>query len=466
MLIRILTGILLILTVLAPISAHGIFSDTRDHWADDHIFWATFDYPVFSGYPDGTFRPENSITRAEYLTMINKLLALANDPYQQKTTERISYRDLYENHWAYSHIQAAHQSIEGATHNDISLTEVFSGPLFEPEKRISRYEAALASHAILSPETDQRDSQLNNLWDLDESDPNSQYIQELETRGIISGFPDGSFRPEAPITRAEAAALSRKIFEDLEYLKENFLTPIPLIEMDFSGYPVFSMATMDESTDNHRRFIDAVTSLEYISIVGFIPYEERALYDPNPIETLWELKEGGYQNELGISYYLIKYDDSLSQQEKRELANDAINAYLLLPVEQVDGMSAFFKITKDISNPDLFQQGAERYLEAVSDEEKMLRTINLLAEHYQRQNLWDSAENIYHKAIRQTNEVGIIKNAMQNLAYTSLQHRSTEDTIQLMNDLRMSILDATTTSGDWEALHFKLEAIQKQLLLQ
>ena len=465
MLMRKLTGILLVLTVLVPISAHGIFSDTRDHWADDHIFWATFDYPVFSGYPDGTFRPENSITRAEYLTMINKLLALANDPYQQQTTESISYRDLYEHHWAYSHIQAVHQSIEGAIHNDITLTEVFSGPLFEPEKRISRYEAALVSHAILSPETDQRNSEFDSLWDLDESDPNSHYIQELEMRGIISGFPDGSFRPEATITRAEAAALSRKIFEDLEYLKENFLAPIPLIDMDFSGYPVFDMAAVDESTDNHRRFIDAITSLEYISIVGFIPYEERALYDPDPIQTLWELKEDGYQNALGISYYLINYDDDLSQQEKRGLANEAINEYLLLPEAEVDGMSAFFQMVQDVSNPDLFQQGAERYLEAVSNDVEMLRTINLLTDHYHRQNLWESAESAYHKVIRQTKDVGIIKNAMQNLAYTSLQHRNAEETIRLMDDLRTSILDASTTTGDREALDFKMEAIQKQLLI-
>lgn len=456
----------MILTFLAPISAHGMFSDTREHWAEEYIFWATFDYPVFSGYPNGLFKPDESITRAEYLTSVNKLLALAKDPYEQQTNASVSYEDLKENHWAYSHIQATHQSMEGAKHNEISIYEVFSGPLLEPEKNITRYEAALISRAILSPQTGQQKIDTNKLWDLDPLDPNSLYIRELEAKGIINGFPDGSFRPKESVTRAEAAVLSNKIFKDLRHLEDNYLMPTPMMDMNVTAYPIFYRAGLDESTEKHHRFIDAVTSLEYLSIIGFIPHEERSLYDPEPIKTVWELKEDHYENKLGISYYLIKYDDSLTDQQKKSLANNAIKEYLLLSDGEVEGMSAFFKMIQNIADADLFQKGAENFLDVARDEVEMHQTMNLLAEHYRKTNQWDSAQHIYHTVIHQTDDVKILKRAIQNLAYTSLQHKSNEETIQIMKDLQDTALSQWKSSGDWESIGFLVEGIQKQLLLQ
>ncbi|RQD70649.1 MAG: S-layer homology domain-containing protein [Tindallia sp. MSAO_Bac2] len=465
---RLLIYILLIILMTTPIQSYGLFSDTQGHWADDHIFWATFDYPVFIGYPDGTFRPENTITRAEYLTMINKLLDLANDPYPQRTGSSIAYRDLDASHWAYSHILSVHQSIEGINHNSIGMNDLFSPPLFEPDKRISRYEAALLSYAILPPAIDVVQSESNQLWDLDELDSNTQLIRELTIRGIIRGFPDGSFRPDSSITRAEASALAKKIFDELSYLKEDYLSPAALHESEIVGYPIFekAVAKTNISQESHRQFIDAVTSLEYISIIGFIPYEERNLYDSYPIQTLWKLKNNDYANQLGINYYLIKYDEDLTVLEKQKLADEATRYYLSLTEADIDGMADFFEKTHNLSTPELFREAAEEYIREINNEREILRAADLLGEHYRQQQRWELADKTYQRVLEKTKDAEIIGKVIQNRIYLALQHQSIEETLTLLEELRNLSRELITTSAEQEAINDKIKAIQKQLLIR
>jgi S-layer homology domain len=53
----------------------------------------------------------------------------------------------------------------------------------------------------------------NSFTDVQSNYWASQFIQELGQRGVIAGFPDGSFRPEAPVTRAQFAAMLNKAFQ-------------------------------------------------------------------------------------------------------------------------------------------------------------------------------------------------------------------------------------------------------------
>ncbi|MBF2066119.1 MAG: S-layer homology domain-containing protein [Calothrix sp. C42_A2020_038] len=54
---------------------------------------------------------------------------------------------------------------------------------------------------------------VNSFSDVQSNYWASQFIQELAMRGVIAGFPDGSFRPEAPVTRAQFAAMLNKAFQ-------------------------------------------------------------------------------------------------------------------------------------------------------------------------------------------------------------------------------------------------------------
>lgn len=61
--------------VAAPSAATGCFPDTNGHWAETFICWLK-DNGISSGYPDGTYRPNNNVTRAEMSVFVNKSAAL------------------------------------------------------------------------------------------------------------------------------------------------------------------------------------------------------------------------------------------------------------------------------------------------------------------------------------------------------------------------------------------------------
>lgn len=75
---------------------------TPSHWAYNKIIELTKE-EVLAGYPDGTFKPDEKVTRAEFATMV------INGLYQQnaKLEETIDFSDLPKNHWAYKTVQRA-----------------------------------------------------------------------------------------------------------------------------------------------------------------------------------------------------------------------------------------------------------------------------------------------------------------------------------------------------------------------
>ena len=77
-------------------------------WAYESIASAT-EYGWFQGYPDGTFRPEDDITRAEVCTAVNRMLGRSADRayIEEHSGEIRSFRDLSETHWAYFDISEA-----------------------------------------------------------------------------------------------------------------------------------------------------------------------------------------------------------------------------------------------------------------------------------------------------------------------------------------------------------------------
>ena len=77
------------------------FSDFDNaHWAYDEILALT-NSGLIEGYPDKTYKPENNITRAEVMTVINKLLGRKPLESYVKALEFNPYNDLYEDEWYY-----------------------------------------------------------------------------------------------------------------------------------------------------------------------------------------------------------------------------------------------------------------------------------------------------------------------------------------------------------------------------
>lgn len=80
------------------------FSDTDRHWAEGYISSAVTAGLVY-GYEDGTFKPNRSITRAEAVTMMNRLLM--RSPMDSSDTGNVTFTDVQPSDWFYGDVMAA-----------------------------------------------------------------------------------------------------------------------------------------------------------------------------------------------------------------------------------------------------------------------------------------------------------------------------------------------------------------------
>jgi len=164
-------------------------SDISGHWAQDSI-QEMVKKGIIKGYPDGTFRPGGVITRAEFahLTVVALGLSGSNGKGFEDTV----------GHWAEQSIKAAveHEIITG-----------YSESRFGPNDSITREQAAiiLVKALGITSRTGQDfvDREAISSWAIDA-------VACASAQGILSGYPDGSFKPQANVTRAQAAVILQR----------------------------------------------------------------------------------------------------------------------------------------------------------------------------------------------------------------------------------------------------------------
>lgn len=148
------------------------------------------------GYPDLTFKPERSISRAEMATILSRIggagAALTDGKH-------MTFPDVASDHWASLAIRSA--SSKG-------LMAGFPDGTFKPEQSITRAEmATIVSHWLgLRGEATATFSDTVGHWA-------QQNIALVQQAGIIKGLPDGSFQPDKSLTRAEAVTMINKILK-------------------------------------------------------------------------------------------------------------------------------------------------------------------------------------------------------------------------------------------------------------
>lgn len=166
-------------------------SDLTGHWAEPVIRqWIT--RGDASGYPDGGFKPEQSVTRAEFVKWVNRVV-------QKDAGITRRFSDVAPGQWYESEVQKAVSS------------GVISGDeqgLFRPNDKITRQEAAI----VLAKAKGLPGNGSVGVFTDGGSIPgwSRAYVGAAVQAGILKGYPDGSFRAEASIRRCEAiAALDR-----------------------------------------------------------------------------------------------------------------------------------------------------------------------------------------------------------------------------------------------------------------
>ncbi|MBE0448263.1 MAG: S-layer homology domain-containing protein [Actinobacteria bacterium] len=151
---------------------------------------------VVNGYPDGTFRPQGNITRAEFAKMT--ILAIGERP----STASSSFRDVANIYWAKGYIERA---------KELNIISGYPDGTFRPAANISRQE--IAKIVMLAGKSSPATSFRADFRDMPSSLWSWPYILKAKDLGIISGYPDGMFRPFNFATRAEASKMVAELLD-------------------------------------------------------------------------------------------------------------------------------------------------------------------------------------------------------------------------------------------------------------
>ena len=167
--------------------------DIKGHWAESQINSFVSSGHI-NGYGDGTFKPDNSITRAEFIKIFNKYFGLT------KTSGKV-FNDT-KTHWARIEIDIA---VTNGVANGISLTE------FQPDEPITREQAAKMISNYLKLDDTNHDK-VEKYKDMDQiSSWALNSVEGVIELGYMKGYEDNTFRPTNNITRAEAVVTLSRI---------------------------------------------------------------------------------------------------------------------------------------------------------------------------------------------------------------------------------------------------------------
>ena len=177
------------LVFLLLINSSSAYTDVSNkHWGYELIKNLT-ERNILSGYPDGSFKPEDNMTIAEFLSVLIKLIA--------------SNKDVSSNsdYWA-------DRIIEIAKEKDILLEQDYSE--FDPESEITRWEICQMLFRSIKGEEIIENIKLKNtreFADIDKYNSNEYDITKLlRYFGVINGYPDNTVRLGEKATRAEVCA--------------------------------------------------------------------------------------------------------------------------------------------------------------------------------------------------------------------------------------------------------------------
>ena len=246
----ILLAIILLFPLALPLDSHAAskFSDTSGHWAENYINTAV-SKNIINGYPDGGFKPNKAVTRAEFCSMINKVLG-------SNGTANISFTDILHGDWYYNDILKAVAA---------SYTAGYSDNTFRPNNPITRQEAAVMISRIVPSYGASR-----NLSAYPDSGSISSWAYEsLEKvcgKGYIGAYDDGKIHPQDNLTRAQTAKIICEIMD-----QETIVTGNTVIDdggTKLSSKIYANNVTIDEDLGDDSAAIDNCVILGTLTVNG------------------------------------------------------------------------------------------------------------------------------------------------------------------------------------------------------
>ena len=181
---------------IAPYGVGHKFTDTGDYWAADYVDFL-YNANITTGYNDGTFRPNQNISRAQFAVMLYRYLKLDESKYADVSLPFADLNTIPE--YAIPAIKALY------TEGVISGAEKNGRLYFNPNNALTRAQAA-----AMIGRTQAKGYALADLTFTDNGKiPGyaDYYIRTMVAQGVINGYSDGSFMPHSNITRGQMAKI-------------------------------------------------------------------------------------------------------------------------------------------------------------------------------------------------------------------------------------------------------------------
>lgn len=164
------------------------FLDIDFHWAQTAIT-TLYCRGIIEG--DGNnYMVNHTVTRAEFLKMAIMNASIDTSKYDGYS---VPFSDVEEDDWYYEYVSAAYR-----------LDAIDEDSRYNPDASISRVEALTLLVRLEGVETDEESTRFT---DINSSDWYASTVRVATDYDVVEGYPDGTFRPENNLTRAEAAVM-------------------------------------------------------------------------------------------------------------------------------------------------------------------------------------------------------------------------------------------------------------------
>ncbi len=180
---------------VTPPSDTPSFNDTASHWAEDDIKFLA-DKSIVTGDPNGGFRPDSTITRAEFVAIAMRAIGAESKDYQG------GFADVNVSDWFTQNLQTA-----------VDIGIISEDVNFRPNDNITREEMA----KILTLCAKYLKKAENNSEELSFSDSSSvsawalEFVEYVSSNGLMNGKDGGIFDPQGFATRAETATVFARL---------------------------------------------------------------------------------------------------------------------------------------------------------------------------------------------------------------------------------------------------------------
>ena len=259
----------------APVSGGKNLSDLEGHWAQKEVEAAVASGWV-DGYPDGSFKPEKSITRAEFTKMLLDAIHLTPDSETVAWMKaHAKMKDIWGRPTAYTpklydmsgNWLTSQGWLDAALYSGMVVPDDYNGKNFRPEKAIARYEIALMTDRALGlvyPASQPVEGELPFTDKEEILDWMKGYVNESVKAGVLKGYPDGSFQPNKTSTRAEAVVMIQRMLEKMEEGLNPDITVVARYEEDYEENGENRKIVQEEETDQIQ--LQVVDNVIYASL--------------------------------------------------------------------------------------------------------------------------------------------------------------------------------------------------------